>query len=349
MSSAGRVYTLSQLANHIGAELRGSGDLEITGVANLENAGNGQLGFAVDKRFKKAVKASGASALILTAELAELTDLPALVMESPYLGFARASQLFDTTPDAPAGIHPSAVVHDSATISPTASVGANAVIEADASLADGAIVGPGCVVGPGCIVGENSRLFANVTLYHDITVGRDCLIHSGVVVGADGFGFAPGPDGWERIAQNGAVIIGDGVSIGANTTVDRGAIDDTVLERGVIIDNLCQIAHNVRIGEFTGIAGTTAIAGSATIGKRCTIAGGVGIVGHIELADGVHVSARTLVTKSLTEKGSWSGSAPMLPTRDWKKAAVRYGQLDKLAARVASLEKQLADKGKDQV
>lgn len=340
MSAARPCYTLAQLANHLGAELHGPADALIRGVGSLANAAPDEVTFLVDSARAVGLAGSQAGAIMLKADAAGNTDRPVLIVASPYLAYARVSQLFDRTPAPEPGIHPSAVVHPEAQVAPGASIGANSVIERGAVIGDGAAVGPGSVVGARSVLGRCTRLYANVTLYHDVILGEHCLIHSGAVIGADGFGFAPDQGRWERIAQNGGVIIGDWVSIGANTTIDRGAIDDTVIEDSVIIDNLCQIAHNVRIGRASGLAAKVGIAGSTVIGAHCTLAGAVGVTGHIVIADGVHLSGGTVVTKSIREPGSWSSGTPMMPTAKWRRAAARYAQLDELARRVQQLEKQ---------
>jgi UDP-3-O-[3-hydroxymyristoyl] glucosamine N-acyltransferase len=341
MADRSRVYTLAQLANYLGARLRGPEGLPVRGIGTVSTAAGDEICFLADKRHSEQLAHSVAAAIMLTEQMASMTERPILICDSPYLAYARVSQLFDTTPLPEPGTHPSAAVHPDARIAAGVSIGANCVVEQDVVLAAGAVVGACSVVGQRSRLGENSRLCANVTLYHDVTVGKNCTIHSGVVIGADGFGFAPDQERWERIAQNGGVVVGDGVSVGANTTIDRGAIGDTVIEDGVIIDNLCQIAHNVRIGRFSGLAGTCGIAGSTTIGAHCTFAGGAGAVGHIQIADGVHVTARTVITKSIREKGSWSAGTPTMPSADWRRAAVRFTQLDRLVQRVAALEQKL--------
>ena len=324
--------------------MRGPAELEIVGIGNLGAAGEGEITFLADDRHVPVLASSRAAAIMLKADMVVHTERPVVVCADPYLAYAKVSQLFDRAPPAEPGIHPSAVVHPDAHVAASASVGANAVVERGASLGEGAAVGPGSVVGERSVVGNHSRLFANVTLYHDVTLGQYCTIHGGAVIGADGFGFAPNRGRWERIAQNGGVVLGDWVSVGANTTIDRGAIGDTVVEEGVIIDNLCQIAHNVRIGKYTGIAATAGIAGSATIGAHCTLAGRAGIAGHVEIADGVHIGGAAVIGKSIREAGSWSSGTPMMPTGKWRRAAVRFSQLDTLAKRVDELEKKLGDK-----
>ncbi len=332
-------FTLSELATTLDCEMQGNGDTIITSLGTVENAKAGQICFIANKQYIKHLASTSASAAIVSPQLLEQCSVPALVTKDPYGAYAKLSILFDDAPPATKGISPQAVVSNGAIVAASASVAAMAVIEAGAEIGEGAVIGAGCYLGENSTVGSNTKLYPNVSVYHKVKIGSDCLLHSGVVIGSDGFGFAPTANGWQRIAQVGAVVIGDRVSIGANTTIDRGAIEDTVIGDDVIIDNQCQIAHNVVIGNKTAIAGASAIAGSTTIGQRCVIAGGVGIVGHIEITDGVTVTARTLVTKSITEKGSYSAGTPMMPTTDWRKAASVFKRLRSLLSRVDALEK----------
>lgn len=242
------------------------------------------------------------------------------------------------------GVHATAVIDSSARVAPTASIGAHCVVAANAVIGEGVVLGAGCSVGRASVIGDRSVLHAHVAIYHGVTVGRDVVIHSGVVIGSDGFGFAPnfatdGVSGWQKIHQLGGVVIGDRVEIGANTCIDRGALDDTVIEEGVIIDNLVQIAHNVKIGKYTAIAACTGIAGSTEIGQHCTIAGAVGVVGHLRIADRVHITAKSLVTGSIHESGSYSSGTALTKTAAWRKSAVRFLQLESLFQRVRTLEK----------
>ena len=214
------------------------------------------------------------------------------------------------------------------------------VIDAGADIGPNVVLGANCVIGERCRIGAGTRLHASVVLYRDVTIGEHCTLHANAVLGADGFGFAPSPEGWQKIHQLGGVRIGNRVEIGACTTIDRGALEDTVVEDGAIIDNLVQIAHNCHIGKNTAIAGCTGLAGSTIIGANCTLAGGVGVVGHVEICDNVHITGMTMVTKSITEPGSYSSGTPMASTRDWKRSAVRFAQLDSIQKRLAGLEKQ---------
>ena len=336
-------YTLGDLAQRLGAELQGDADCEISALATLQEAQLGQLGFLANPAYRKYLAATQASAVILHPDTAADYDGNKLLLDNPYLGYARLSPLFDRQPAISQGVHASAVIDASASIHPTAAIGPQVVVEAGAEIGADVQIGAGCVIGADTIVGKGSRLNANVTVYHGVTIGEHAIVHSGVVIGADGFGFAPGREGWTKIHQLGGVVIGNNVELGAGTTVDRGALGDTRLGHGVKLDNQVQIAHNVQIGDNTAMAACTAVAGSTVIGANCTIAGAVGIVGHLTIVDGVHISAMTLVTKSINQAGSYSSGTPMQATNVWRKNAVRYGQLDQLAVRVRKLEKKSAD------
>ncbi|HET7176201.1 MAG TPA: UDP-3-O-(3-hydroxymyristoyl)glucosamine N-acyltransferase [Gammaproteobacteria bacterium] len=339
----GAGYTLAELAARCGGEVRGDGGARIDRVATIQNAGPGSIAFLANPHYRKFLATTRASALILSATDAEGCTLPALVTSNPYLMYARVAALLAPEPPARRGVHPAAHVDPKAQLAADAWVGPGAVVEAGAEIGARASIGPNCVVMAGAKVGEDSRLVASVTLCHGVEIGRRGLLHPGAVIGADGFGIARDKAGWVKVPQLGSVKVGDDVEIGANTTVDRGALEDTVIEDGVKLDNQIQVAHNVRIGAHTAIAGCTAIAGSAVIGKRCMIAGGVGVTGHIEICDDVTVTAMTLVSHSITEPGVYSGSLPMDATAQWRKNSVRFRQLDSLARRVADMEKKLKD------
>lgn len=335
------MYTLAQLAETLGCELTGDGSKAISGLSTLAQAKQGELTFLANAKYQSQLADTKASAVIISPDLASLVSAPTacLINTDPYLTFAKSTALFDTAPSPAAGIHPSAVVAASASVDPSASIAANAVIDADAVIEANAIIGANSVVGAGSKVGEGSELKANVTLYHDVKIGKHCILHSGSVIGADGFGFAPSKEGWQKIHQLGGVTIEDRVEVGAGTTIDRGALVDTFIGSGVIIDNQVQIAHNVSIGKNTAIAGCTAIAGSTEVGANCTIAGAVGIVGHIKISDNVHITAMTLVTHSINEPGAYSSGTQMQNLKQWRRNAVRFGQLDSLSKRVSKLEK----------
>ncbi|GLS82716.1 UDP-3-O-(3-hydroxymyristoyl)glucosamine N-acyltransferase [Paraferrimonas haliotis] len=332
-------YTLLELCQYLGGELQGDGEIAIHSVATLENAQSGQITFLANKKYQSQLQSSKAAAVLLSPQDASLYQGNAIVLQDPYVGFARVAQLLDTTPAAAVDIHPTAVVDESASVAEGVAIGANAVIGANVRLEPGVQIGPGCVIGQDCIIGENSRLWPNVTLYHNVHIGKDCIIHSATVLGADGFGYANERGHWIKIPQTGGVRIGNQVEIGASTTVDRGAIDHTVIKDGVIIDNQVQIAHNDVIGEHTAIAGCTTVAGSTTIGKHCIIGGMVAISGHMEIADQVHLTGRTMVMSSIKESGVYSSGTPHMSNRDWRKNAARFRQLDGLFSRVKQLEK----------
>lgn len=331
-------YTLEQLANVIGASIVGDKSKTITMLASLHSATQQQLTFYTDKRFKSQLAATNAGCVLLKPDDQSLFPGNKLVSVNPYRDYAKLTQLF-ASPTVPDGIHPTATIHQTVTLAEKVSIGPKVVIEEGAVVGTGVTLYPGCYIGADCIIGDNTTVYANVTLYCGTTIGQNCIVHSGAVLGADGFGFAPSETGWQKIHQLGKVVIGDHVEIGANTTIDRGALDDTIIGDGVIIDNQVQIAHNVVIGEQTAIAGAAAIAGSTVIGKRCTIAGAVGIVGHLTLADDVHITAMTLVTKSIAEPGSYSSGVPLNDTRLWRKNAARFNQLDMMARQLKLMKK----------
>ncbi|HEV2109951.1 MAG TPA: UDP-3-O-(3-hydroxymyristoyl)glucosamine N-acyltransferase [Gammaproteobacteria bacterium] len=339
----GAEYTLAELAARCGGELRGDGSVRVSSVATIQNAAPGSIAFLANPHYRKFLASTGASALILSPADARDCALPALVTPNPYLLYARVATLLAPAPSERRGVHPAAHVDPAAKVAKDAWVGPGAVVEAGAEIAARAGIGPNCVVMAGARVGEGSRLVASVTLCHRVSVGKRALLHPGAVIGADGFGLAPDKGIWVKVPQLGSVRIGDDVEIGANTTVDRGALEDTAIEDGVKLDNQIQVGHNVRIGAHTAVAGCTAIAGSAVIGKRCMIAGGAGITGHIEICDDVTVTAMTLVSHSITVPGVYSGSLPMDTQQQWRKNSVRFRQLDAIARRVADMAKKLKD------
>ncbi len=336
------VYTLGQLAERLGATLRGDTDKPVSGLATLQEADADQLSFLANAQYRKFLSGCQAGAVLLTAADAEGYAGNALVVANPYLAYAELSHLFDRKPQALPGMHPSAVVAADAHVDVSASIGAYAVIESGAQIAAGVTVGAQCVVGARSVIGEDGWLAPRVTLYHDVRIGKRVVIQSGAVIGGEGFGFANEKGVWQKIAQIGGVTIGDDVEIGANTTVDRGALSDTLIGNGVKLDNQIMIAHNVQIGDNTAMAGCAGISGSTKIGKNCMIAGGVGMVGHIEVCDNVFVTGMTMVTRSITEPGSYSSGTAMQPAAEWRKSAARIRQLDDMARRLQQLEKQLA-------
>jgi len=332
-------FTLAQLAETLGAELRGDAQKVIYGLATLQDATEEQLSFLSNPHYRKLLEHTQAGALLLSATDAAEYSGDCLIVDDPYVAYAQLSHHFDRTPKQAAGIHPSAVVAESALIDSTASIGPGVVIDEHAVISAGASIGAQCFISERSIVAEGGRLAPRVTLYHDVKIGKRVVIQSGAVIGGEGFGFAKHKGSWHKIAQIGGVTIGDDVEIGANTTIDRGALSDTLIGNDVKLDNQIQIAHNVQIGDHTAIAACVGISGSAKIGRHCMLAGGVGLVGHIDICDNVFITGMTMVTHSITEPGAYSSGTAMQPAADWKKSAVRFRQLDDLAKRVRTLEK----------
>lgn len=335
-------FTLGQLAERLDATLRGDEARVVSGLATLQDAGPDQLTFLANPQYRKFLVDTRAAAVLLTPADAEGFTGDALLVPNPYLAYARLSHLFDPKPVPAAGIHPSAVVAADAIVDPSASIGPGAVIESGAQIGAGVTIGAYSVIGARSVVGEGGWLAPRVTLYHDVRIGKRVVIQSGAVIGGEGFGFANEKGVWQKIAQIGGVTLGDDVEVGANTTIDRGALADTLIGNGVKLDNQIMIAHNVQIGDNTAMAGCVGISGSTKIGRNCMIAGGVGMVGHIEVCDGVFVTGMTMVTRSITEPGAYSSGTAMQPAADWKKSAARIRQLDDMARRLQQLEKRLA-------
>jgi UDP-3-O-[3-hydroxymyristoyl] glucosamine N-acyltransferase len=333
---------LDEIVARFGGDLRGDGSIAITGLATLEKATAGQLSFLSNTKYRGQLAATRAAAVILSAEMADQCPVAAIVTPQPYLYFAHLSQWLAEGPRPAAGIHPSAVVESA--IPASASIGPQVWIASDVVLGENVVLGAQCRIGAGVRIGADCRLNPGVTVYAGCRIGCRAIIHSGAVIGADGFGFARAPDGtWVKIAQTGCVVIGDDVEIGANTTIDRGALEDTIIGNGVKLDNQIQIAHNVHIGANTAIAGCVGIAGSATIGAGCTLGGAAMILGHLTLADGVNVSSGTLVGKSITTPGSYTGTVPFMAHDDWLKNFSRLRHLDAMADKIRALEKRLAE------
>lgn len=331
-------YTLAQLAELLDAKLVGDGQCEITGLAPLKTAHPGQLSFLSNPTYADQLKTTQASAVIIEEKFQASCEGNALVAEMPYVAFAKATELFAEPIVETVGVHPSASIDPTAVLGANVSIGPNAVVDADAVLGDDVVVGAGCYIGKGAQLGAGCQLHSNVTLYHHVRIGQRVEIHSAAVIGADGFGFAFDGSKSVKIHQLGAVLIGDDVEIGAGTTIDRGALEDTVIGNGVKIDNQVQIAHNCKIGDHTIICGCVAIAGSVTIGDYCIMGGASGAVGHIQIADRVQVSAMTLVSQSITEPGMYSTGTIQAKTAEWKRNALRFQQLDSIAKRLKEIE-----------
>jgi len=334
-----RTITLGEIASALGAELRGDPHLVITGLATLEAAQPDQLSFLANPSYGRYLESTRAGAVLVSLAMADKVPTNVLVLDDPYLGYARISHEFDTSPAPVVGVHPTAIIDESVTVPASASIGPYVVIEAGVRLGDGVVVGAHSIIGAGCVIGDQSILRPRVTLAHGVTMGKRCHILSGAVIGSDGFGFAVHKGAWHRIAQIGGVTLGDDVEVGANTAIDRGALDDTRLGNGVKLDNLVQIAHNVQIGDHSAMAGKVGIAGSTRIGSHCMFGGAAGISGHLTIADGVQVTGMSLVTGDIREPGVYSSGTGHMTNREWRKNAARFRQLDAMARRLKELEK----------
>ena len=338
--------TLGDIAKALDLPFRGNPEIQLSRLASLDSAGEGDLSFVAQKKFSKQLATSPVTAVICPEEW--VGDYTGAVLSSaqPYIDFARATRLFDNRPQ------PSGRVHDTAVVATTVQLGTNVTIDAGAVLEDGVVLGDNAWIGPNVWVGSNvkigdaTELRSGVSLYHGVTLGHGCLIHANTVIGSDGFGFAPTNSGWEKILQLGSVSVGDRVEIGAGCAIDRGALDSTVIEDDVIIDNLVHIAHGVTIGARSAIAGQVGFAGGAKLGERCTIGGQAGFAGHLEIANDVHIGGQGRVSRSITEPGHYSSGTGLMPTGDWARNAARYAKLNDMAKRVEALEKALAEKAK---
>ncbi|RLJ15705.1 UDP-3-O-(3-hydroxymyristoyl)glucosamine N-acyltransferase [bacterium endosymbiont of Escarpia laminata] len=339
---------LGVLAEIAGAELRGDPQILISKVATLQQAGPDEVSFLANPKYRCHLKKTAAAAVILRPEDAEYCTTALLLSDNPYLAYARVSRQLNPVPVFEPGCHASAVVDTLASIDPSAFVGPCAVVGAGSRIGAGVYIGPGCIIEHDCVVADESRLVANVTLCHGTHVGERCLIHPGAVLGSDGFGLANDEGRWEKVPQTGRVRLGNDVEVGANTTIDRGALEDTVLEDGVKLDNLIQIAHNVIVGANTAMASGVAVAGSTHIGRNCTLGGMVGLVGHLDIGDNVHFSGASMVTRSFSEPGYYSGNLPAMDNKQWRKAVARIRQLDEMAKRLQRLEKKVETVATDQ-
>lgn len=340
-------YTLAEIAKHIDAELIiaqssecSADNTAINSLATLVNAKSGQVAFLANSKYVSQLCDTKASAVIVSPKALPQCPVNALVMDNPYMGYALLANLLDTTPAIANGIHKSAVIADDVILGDNVSIGANSVIESGVHLDDNVSIGAGCFIGEKVSIGKDTSLWSNISIYHHVVIGKACLIQANTVIGSDGFGYAPvsGQYKWHKIPQLGSVIIGDHVEIGASTTIDRGALENTIIKDGVILDNQIQIAHNVVIGENTAMAACSVIAGSTVIGRSCTIAGLVGINGHIEIADNCIFTGMTMVTKAITHSGVYSSGMPARPNKEWHKMNARVKQLDSLINRVKELE-----------
>ncbi|OHC64977.1 MAG: UDP-3-O-(3-hydroxymyristoyl)glucosamine N-acyltransferase [Rhodocyclales bacterium RIFCSPLOWO2_02_FULL_63_24] len=331
---------LDEIVARFGGEIVGAGDTAIARIGTLENAGPGDLAFLANPKYRPQLKTTRAAAVIMAPPAVD-GPAAAILTPQPYLYYARVAQWLNPLPDPEPGIHPTAVIEGE--VAATASIGSNVWLGPGAKIGERVVVAANCSIGAGVEIGADSRLAANVAIYAGCLVGARCLIHSAAVIGSDGFGFAREADGaWVKIPQVGRVLIGDDVEIGAGTTIDRGALGDTVIGDGVKLDNQIQVGHNVRIGAHTAMAGCVGIAGSAVVGARCTVGGGTVILGHLQIADDVDLAAGTLVTKSIPNAGSYSGAIPFLEHGDWLRNFSRLRHLDAMADKIRALEQRLA-------
>jgi UDP-3-O-[3-hydroxymyristoyl] glucosamine N-acyltransferase len=330
--------SLGELAIQFGCELIGDPSVQVSRVATLSGADEFSVSFLSAPAYRQLLTETRAAAVILRAADADICPVNALVSSNPYLLYARIATVLHPPATMPPGVHSSAVVAASAIVAASAHVAAHTVIGDNCAIGDRAIVGPGCVIGMDCRIGEGTRLAANVTLGADVSIGSRCIVHPGAVIGSDGFGNAMSETGWMKVPQVGGVRIGDDVEIGANATIDRGAIDHTIIENGVRLDNLVQIAHNVRIGEHTAMAAMTGVSGSTVIGKRCMFAGQTGIVGHLSICDDVIVTGKTMISKNIDKPGTYSSGFPAEESGTWKRQVARFRRLDMLSARLSALE-----------
>ena len=331
--------TLGELATRFDCKLVGDAEVVVEDVAGLHGAGPRSLSFLSNPRFKEQLSATQAAAVILRADDVDGAPSAALISENPYAHYALMAAVIHPAPEYQPGIHPSSVVCDSAEIADGAHIAANVTIGERARIGENAYIGPGSFVGPDCMVGDDCRLIANVTFVRDVKTGLRCIFHPGVVIGADGFGNAMTPDGWVKVPQLGGVQIGSDVEIGANTTVDCGAIDDTVIEDGVRIDNLCMIAHNAHIGEHTAMAGSSGVSGSTTVGKRCMFGGQSGAAGHLSICDDVVVSGKAMISKNITKPGVYASNFPAEESNIWNRRVARFRRIDQLLERIKKLER----------
>lgn len=334
-----RFYTLAELAEHTGGTVSGDGNVKVSGVGTLAGAKGHEISFLTNIKYKSQLQSTSAGAVIVNEKTADACPVPALIHDNPHATFARVAQLFDSTPPVAEGIANNAVIAASASIGADVSIGHNVIIEDNVVLGDNVSIGANCVIGKGTRIGQGCTIYPNVTVYHDIVIGQRVTIHSQTVIGAAGFGYANDKGTWLPIPQTGSVKIGDDTQIGASSTIDRGAIDDTIIGKNVIIDNQVQIGHNCIVDDHSCICGATGIAGSCSIGKYVIIGGGCGVNGHISICDNVQITGYTMIVQDITEPGLYSSGQPAMKNRDWRKVTIRTKQIDDLFTRVKALEK----------
>lgn len=341
------VFRLADLAQQLAVELVGDGQIEIKRIASMAYAAAGDITFLSNSQYQKQLANCQASAVILTSADLAYWQGAALVAKDPYLTYAKLAQLLDSTPKPATAIAATAVIAEDVVLGANVTIGANAVIESGVVLADNVSIGAGCFIGQRSQIGAHSKIWANVSIYHDITIGQHCLIQSNTVIGGDGFGYANDQGKWVKIPQLGTVKIGDYVEIGACTTIDRGALDNTIVGNGVIIDNQCQIAHNVIIGDHTAIAGGVILAGSLTIGRHCMIGGASVINGHMSICDKVVVTGMSMVIRPIDKPGVYSSGIPAQPNKAWRKTAVLTLNINEMNTRLQALERRMQQDNKN--
>jgi UDP-3-O-[3-hydroxymyristoyl] glucosamine N-acyltransferase len=334
--------SLGELAGRFGCTVQGDANVRVTHVSTLQDADEQAITFVANPKYLPDLADTHAGAVILSAQYAAQSPVPALIARNPYATYARVASVLHPVPAAPPGVHSSAVIERDVRLGAGVSIGAGCVIEEGASLGTNVVLGPQCVVMRNARIGANTRLVARVTVCADVSIGERCILHPGAIIGSDGFGNAPDNSAWVKIPQLGSVQVGNDVEIGANTTIDRGTLKDTVIEDGVRLDNLIQVAHNVRIGAHTAIAALVGIAGSTTIGKHCVIAGKVGIADQLEICDGVTVLAMTAVGGSIRKPGVYSGAIGMDEVAKFRRSAARFRQPDEMAKELQALRKESA-------
>lgn len=341
-----KTLTLAELATITSGQLYGDATATVTMVAPMDKAQAGHVTFLSNPKYAKHLEQCQATVVMVKEAQREQCHGNVLVVNDPYVAFAKVAQALDTTPMPAAEIAPSAVIAADAILGSNVSIGANAVVESGATLGDNVSIGAGCFIGKNASIGAGTKLWPNVSIYHQVSLGEDCLVQANTVIGSDGFGYANEKGEWVKIPQLGSVRIGNRVEIGSCTTIDRGALDDTVIEDNVILDNQLQIAHNVHIGYGTAMAGGTIVAGSTTIGKYCIIGGGSVINGHIEIADGVTITGMGMVMRGIEEKGMYSSGIPLQTNREWRKTAARVHRIDEMNKRLKAVEKCLGEQEK---
>lgn len=335
--------TLGEVAAELGARLVGDSELKVGGLGTIRSAVDGDLTFLANPRYRTYLANTRATAVLCTEDQAPECPVAAIVVADPYLAFARISHFFDDAPRFQPGIHDRALVSPEADVDETAFIGPNVIVEPGASIGPNVQVMANCYVGARAVLGKGVRLWPNVTIYHGVRIGERSIIHAAAVIGSDGFGYAHDGNAWNKVAQVGAVRVGADVEIGAGTTIDRGAIGDTVIGDGVILDNQVHVAHNVEIGEHTACAAKVGISGSTKIGRHCMLAGMVGVAGHLEITDGVQILGMTLVSRSVTESGVYGSALQIDKQKRWQRNVARFRHLDELYRRVVRLEKRIAE------